>query len=298
MALLIDVAGMHIALSCEPPLQFAPDRLQFRGFACQRTDNVDLNVIFRCVDGDAPMFPSGNQYFDCPRDYNNPESLCSWRIYRDSHGVETFVTQFDTQVNANVAWLRLTLSGNRATIDVCRRASDYQHIDPYQHPLFSLALSRLLLRRRATLIHSSVVDDGGGYLFTAPSGTGKSTMAQLWQSCGAKIVNDDMLAVRVVGDEVVAGNIPMPYYIDTQRTVALKGIFLISQSTKNFIRSTSGSAAVLQLLSNTIYHPFEPVGLEQHIRTVDDIARRVPIFELGFRPDTDIVDAVRKLKLI
>lgn len=292
----IDVAGIHMALECEAPLRFAPDRLSFRGFATQECTPT-VNVSVRLADN-TPMLPDCQYFFDCPRDRRNAESLCSWRLCRTAAGVETIVTQFDADANADVEWLRLTLSEPQLTLEVKRRRDDLEYIDPYQYPLFNIALARLLLTRSAAMVHSSVVDDGGaGYLFTAPSGTGKSTMARIWQSCGATIINDDMLAVRLIGNDAVASNIPMPYYIDTQRTASLRGIFLISQSKDNYIRPLRGTAAALRLLSNSIYHPFERSTVAMHIRTIEEITRRVPVFELGFRPDAHIVEAVRQLKL-
>jgi hypothetical protein len=54
------------------------------------------------------------------------------------------------------------------------------------------------------LIHASVIrNDGYGYLFTAPSGTGKSTHTHLWYKHipGSDLMNDDNPVVRIVGNE-------------------------------------------------------------------------------------------------
>ena len=55
------------------------------------------------------------------------------------------------------------------------------------------------------LVHASVIRNNGyGYLFTAPSGTGKSTHTHLWYKYipGSDLMNDDNPVVRIVDGEV------------------------------------------------------------------------------------------------
>lgn len=59
--------------------------------------------------------------------------------------------------------------------------------------LETLALERYLIRDNSIILHSaSILTDKGAVLFSAPSGTGKSTQAALWQKYrGVKVLNGD-----------------------------------------------------------------------------------------------------------
>ena len=75
-----------------------------------------------------------------------------------------------------------------------------------------VALPQLLLPFRALVFHASYVGcDGGAMLFTAPSGTGKSTQAELWRvHRGARVLNGDKAAVRSTVEGIVPGTLSWP----------------------------------------------------------------------------------------
>ena len=71
-----------------------------------------------------------------------------------------------------------------------------------------LAIERQMIQSDGMILHSSfIVTDGEAVLFTAPSGTGKSTQAALWERCGgARIMNGDRtLLIRRGGEWYAAG---------------------------------------------------------------------------------------------
>lgn len=67
-----------------------------------------------------------------------------------------------------------------------------------------LGLERLLLSRQGLLLHASFIRwQDRGILFSAPSGTGKSTQADLWvRHRGAEVINGDRAALRRSADPV------------------------------------------------------------------------------------------------
>ena len=165
----------------------------------------------------------------------------------------------------------------------------------YSFPFFNLLLSRLLLSRGGFLVHSSVVRNtrSEGLLFTAPSGTGKSTMANLWRSTRkGTVINDDMLAVRLVGGKPVVYNIPMPYYVQTPRQAPLCAVFFLSQSPQNTIQKVSGVLAMARFLSNVVQQPVDKESVERLYTSVDNVVCHIPMYALGFRPDRDVVSLI------
>ncbi|MDO4462782.1 MAG: hypothetical protein Q4C30_09900 [Bacteroidia bacterium] len=164
-------------------------------------------------------------------------------------------------------------------------------------PLFMLFLSRILWRFDAILIHSSAISDGGrGRLFTAVSGTGKSTMAGIWERCGATIINDDMLIMRLhrASNKTWVFNIPMPYYVDVQKAVCLDTVFFIRQCKQNEVGELRGALNAMKLMSHTAHQTFQPEYLKLYLKLVTDISKTIRFADCGFLPDERIVDDIRK----
>ena len=72
-------------------------------------------------------------------------------------------------------------------------------------------IAAALLQKDVLLLHGSVMAfEGKAYLFTAPSGTGKSTHCRLWLSeiPGAYVLNGDKPLLRVEADQVFACGTP------------------------------------------------------------------------------------------
>ncbi len=184
-----------------------------------------------------------------------------------------------------------------ADLSICYEKEPTDGVDPFVYPAANIFLSRILMRRGGVLIHSSVVADrnGDGYLFTAVSGTGKSTSARIFESEGATIVNDDMLALRPSADggSTVAYSIPMPFYAQTPRSVALRGLFAIFQSKENVITRIRGAAAVSKIMSNVVLQPFDKASAQMSLDNAIACFQRIPTFSLGFKPDRDVVALVR-----
>lgn len=291
MKIYTKTAGISICYHTDGNSRFSEQSQLFRGFACNPTDVADYNITVRMVQT-PHIIDKSIGYLGEGENIGH-----TWHILH-SDDKEIITTIFESSPTYLTA--RLTLDGNSGIMELCPTSfSTEQDVDAYIFPLYNLMITRLIHQRNGLLIHSSVVNDNGkGYLFTAVSGTGKSTMARIWQSCGATIVNDDMIALNTQQEEVItASNIAMPYYNASPAEVHLKGIFLISQSKTNFIRPVVGANAVLRLFSNTLYHALNKDVATRHLNIVKTIAARVPIFELGFKPDSDIVNEIRALNL-
>lgn len=292
-SVVCNIAGIKIRYNAVLPLTFSKNAEQFRGFGTSSDEPVDFTIEVKDATTDRPKRPEivaslvGKSSEETPIPYR-------WKVFTTAQGEEGVMVNL--YENTDYEWMQVVLSETNGVFELRRRPRASTAIDPYQFPLFNLMLSRLLLRRKGVLAHSSVVDDNGnGYLFTAVSGTGKSTMATLWQSCGATVVNDDMLALMPNENSIEAHNIPMSYYSATPNKTSLKAIFLISQSPENFIRKLHGASAVLRFASNTIHQPLDKHSVCAHLSIVDNICQKVPVFELGFKPDIDIIYEIKHM---
>ena len=117
---------------------------------------------------------------------------------------------------------------------------------------------RALLGFGGFFLHSSaVVVDGRAYLFSADSGTGKSTHTQLWlRRFGdrAYILNDDKPAVMLADGQLFAWGTPWSGKSDLNenRCVPLQGVCFIERSEKNSIRRIDASEALPEIIRQTL----------------------------------------------
>jgi hypothetical protein len=175
-----------------------------------------------------------------------------------------------------------------------RKGVERLRFDPFFQPWGAILLHYLAHENSGVLLHSSGVNDGkNGYVFTAVSGTGKSTIAALWQSEGAQIINDDRLILMPQDAGVMMSNTPMPYYQDVYKESPVTAVFLIKQSSNNYIKPLPGVAGVAGLMANCIQFLYDKKMVQKHLNSLTAIAERCPIYELGFKPDTEIVEIIR-----
>lgn len=158
--------------------------------------------------------------------------------------------------------------------------------------LESLAIYRKicerLIREDVILFHGSALEmDGRGYLFTAPSGTGKSTHAALWrQVFGERVtmINDDKPLLKIGPDGVTVYGTPWAGKSNLQHNISapVAGIVFLHQAPENTIRPMDEREAYPRLLSQT-HRVREPRGL---MHTLDLVGRlsRLPVYELGCTP--------------
>ena len=107
------------------------------------------------------------------------------------------------------------------------------------------------------LLHSSAVaKDNNAYLFSASSGTGKSTHTSLWLKNfdDAFIINDDKPAIKIEDDGIYVYGTPFSGKTDQNKNVKvpLKSICILERGIENKIEKVKASDAVLPILNQTI----------------------------------------------
>ena len=143
------------------------------------------------------------------------------------------------------------------------------------------------------VFHGAVISyDGKGYIFTAPSGTGKTTHISLWQKYldGVEIVNGDKPVLHITEDCVTAYATPYAGKEGFQNhtSAELCGICLIEQAKENTIRRLEPSEILMRLMGQ-IYRPFSAEGVVKTLDLMDKMLRRVPVYLLGCDMSEDAV---------
>jgi hypothetical protein len=140
------------------------------------------------------------------------------------------------------------------------------------------------------LFHGSVVAvDGEGYLFTAKSGTGKSTHTRLWREMlgeKAVMINDDKPLIKASKNSVTVFGTPWngKHRLGTNTSVPLKTVCILTRSEENHIEPITKSDAYAMLIQQT-NRPSNPEKLAKTLVLIDRLAANVKLYRLGCNMD-------------
>lgn len=156
-----------------------------------------------------------------------------------------------------------------------------------------LALESLLLRYDGLLLHASLVRCGGkGILFTAPSGTGKSTQAELWKNyTGAEILNGDRAALRKRNGIWEAWGSPYAGSSGIYRneTAPVSALVVLRQANENRIHRVSSAEAMRFIYPELTLHRWDSGFVSKAVDLFLDLIAQVPVFLLQCLPNEGAV---------
>ena len=151
-------------------------------------------------------------------------------------------------------------------------------------------------RKKALLLHASAIcHSGKAIVFTAASGIGKTTQAELWKKYrGAQIINGDKVFLTKQDNKIFAWGTPWngssPYAENVGAESA--AIVILEQAEENQIRKLSG----MEILEKLLPHMFLPNWDARCENTVldflDEVLAQTDVYLLHCRPDEDAVALV------
>lgn len=160
------------------------------------------------------------------------------------------------------------------------------------------ALEMLFLRHGGLLLHSSHLNVGGGaLLFSAPSGTGKSTQADLWhEHAGAAIMNGDRTLLRRKDDVWTAYGCPMcgSSGIHRQGSEPLRAIVMLSQGKDNAVRRLNPGEAFSLIYPEMTIPKWSRELVLTAMDLIDDLLRSVPVYHFSCTKGPEAVEALRR----
>lgn len=135
------------------------------------------------------------------------------------------------------------------------------------------------------LFHGSVVAvDGQAYLFTAKSGTGKSTHTRFWRETfgdRAVMVNDDKPFLRITEDGVLAYGSPWngKHKLGNNICVPLKAICILERGEENQIQAISGQEASMMLFQQS-NRPMDPRKMPIYMDLIDQLSKKTEFYRM------------------
>lgn len=181
------------------------------------------------------------------------------------------------------------------TPELCISVSDAEIMaesapDVPSHPgyLESLAVYRKIAERLADfdgfLCHGAVIaENGRGYMFCAPSGTGKTTHVRLWQKefPDTVVINGDKPIIRRQGAQWIAYGTPWAGKegLQTNLGVPLGGICMLERAKENTVHAIDPDDR-LTALARHVYFPHDARAAKT-VALLASATAAVPLFSLG-----------------
>jgi hypothetical protein len=281
------VAGLTIHVTCaERDLNVAPSRASARFLVDPGPSDVEIEVASGELDRQDEA--DGQCLFD---------SGGPWRLYRSGDGF--LFCFFSSTLNHRpykIARFNRDFSNGRVTLHRPFFAGATS-IDPLEYPLDELLVLSLLSQGRGVEIHGcGIVRRGAiGYLFVGQSGAGKTTMARLWLGePGAVVLSDDRVIVRDEGDGIWLHGTPWhgEEPLASPGRARLAGIFFLRHHHRHELAAVPRAESVARLFASS-FPPFHSAAaLEFTLAFLDRVAAGVPCFELGFAPESTVLDVV------
>ena len=150
-----------------------------------------------------------------------------------------------------------------------------------------------LLNFDGMLLHAScVAKDGRAYLFSAKSGTGKSTHTHLWLEHldGVTMINDDKPAVREIDGTFYACGTPFSGKNDesSNQLVPIRAIVFLERAADNSVERITPKEALPLFMSQTI-RPAKKEYMIKMLSLLDKVLTDVPVYKLRCNISRDAV---------
>lgn len=159
--------------------------------------------------------------------------------------------------------------------------------DSMEYVATGALFNRFLIVHDGLMLHSSaVVVDGYAYLFSADSGTGKSTHTNLWlEKFGDKafIINDDKPAIRKIDGEWYVFGTPWCGKNNTNKNAKAKlgAIVFLERSEENWIEEENIKDAIPKFFRQTTRKLNVEKNMDTVLKTMEKVLSEVPIYKMG-----------------
>jgi hypothetical protein len=162
------------------------------------------------------------------------------------------------------------------------------------NPLIEVCLLSRLSRDGGLLVHAAgLVFNNQGFVFTGPSGTGKSTIAELFAHRGATILSDERIILRRHGQTFSLYGTPWVgsgHYAENAST-PLTTIYGISHGQEQHrLLPLRSSKAVTLLLQQAFLPYWDRTGLETTLDFLASLTSQLPCQSLSFLNQPDVVE--------
>ncbi len=186
---------------------------------------------------------------------------------------------------------------NRACIRLRRDALSELKTDPFFLSLF--AMERHQIDHDSMILHCCYIKwDGKAILFSAPSGTGKSTQGGLWEQYrDAEVINGDKALIRKNEEGVwIADGWPVcgTSGICNVEQVPIGAIVMLSQADENAVEKLGAMQAFTKVFSQVTVNRWNQAFTTRAMDLIEELVQSVPVYHLGCTISEDAVEKLEK----
>lgn len=166
--------------------------------------------------------------------------------------------------------------------------------------ILSSFCNKVLAEYNGFFFHSSsLMLDDEGYVFSAKSGTGKSTHTRLWREhFGSRVtmINDDKPVIRKADNEFFIYGTPWMGKADIGNNVKapIKAVYILRRGNENSAHKAKASEVIKDLLEATVISA-ERDQLAKLLALLDEFVSRIPVYILNCKPDIEAVKTAYKI---
>ena len=242
--------------------------------------------------------------FEKTEDYS--EAINDYEIIAEGLGENVLVShgrEYRNFIYQNATYAMTRMNGQTACCYYQYEDAVHDMMKRFRRPLSFCCLEQLMLHYGRIILHSSHINyKGDSIVISAPSGTGKSTHADLWEKYyGATVVNGDrsIIGRKRISSEDFSGDyhaygLPMCGSSNIFRNMEgrLKAIVVIRQSEDNHVERPNRMAAFRYILSETTQNSWNPAYMDQLMNLIEDLISQVPVYVLYCNMDRSAADCL------
>ena len=148
-----------------------------------------------------------------------------------------------------------------------------------------LALERRIVHHDALILHCAYIRyKDEAILFSAPSETGKTTQANLWEKYRhSETINGDKSLLQKIDGRWVAQGWPVCGSSDVchNESTPIRAIVMLSQDKINHVERLKGMAAFTQLYSQITVNSWNRDFVNHNMDLIEQLITDVPVYHLG-----------------
>lgn len=162
--------------------------------------------------------------------------------------------------------------------------------------LLYLCFEKILLKHDGLILHSSFVNfKDKAILFSAPSGTGKSTQANLWEKYkNAEIINGDRAVLITRQNKWYACGLPMngTSGICQNKSFEIGAVVLLKQGTENKVRRITQNEAFKNIYREITINNWNIDETDKAMQLIDKFTQQINIYLFECKIDEDAVNCL------
>lgn len=221
----------------------------------------------------------------------------SQHIRTDRGDILRYVGNYGFSGMKSAVYCQKYREGTRGDYTVC--FSGKHRMAEEEFLLSSIGLEHILADYGRVILHSSfLIYKGKGIIFSAPSGTGKSTQAELWRRSrrDVEIINGDRSVLSCDGGAAQAHGIVFcgTSGISLNKSAPIRALVVLRQGKENCIRLLHPAVAFALLFAECGVNRWSKRDTGEVTALLERIVNRVPVFYYSCLPDISAVDVLEE----